>query len=112
MLISSTQKFIRVSPRKLQLVARPLIGLPIDDAVRRLTFADKTAAFPLIKAIKTAMGNAVSTHKAEVSGLTLASIQINAGTVIKRGLPVSRGQYHRIKKRTSHITVVLKTNLN
>jgi len=109
MLIKSTQKFIRTSPRKLRLVANAIKKFKPAEALIRLKFAEKSAADPISKALKTAISNAKNNYKINDTDLKFDSIMINPGPTLKRGRPVSRGQYHAIKKRMSHITIVLNS---
>ena len=76
------------------------------EAVKVLPFIGKGSALPLAKVIKTALANA---KQKDVDGadLVFSEIQIGEGPRLKRGIPVSRGQWHPILKRMSHITVVL-----
>ena len=106
--IISTQKFIRMSPRKLRLVADMVRELEPNRAVDTLPHVGKRAAEPLAKVIKTAIANAKQKGFSE-SDLTFKEIQINEGPTLKRGRAVSRGRWHPIMKRMSHIRVVLKT---
>ncbi len=109
MIIKSTQKFIRTSPRKLRLVANAIKRLNPADALAKLRYVEKAAAEPLSKALKTAISNAKNNYKINDSDLKFDSILINPGPTLKRGRPVSRGQYHAIKKRMSHITIILNS---
>lgn len=102
------QKYILVSPRK----ARPVV-----DAIKKmsplmaldvLSQIDKRAALPILKTIKQALANA-KVKGAEGSELSFKEIYISEGPRLKRGRPVSRGMWHPIKKRMSHIRVILMT---
>lgn len=111
MLIKAQQKFIRTSPRKLRLVAdaiKPAVSP--QRALVYLEYMDKKAAGPLSKVIKQALANATNNLKLPVDSLSIKEIQIGQGPTYKRGRPRSRGLYHPIAKRTSHITVVLETS--
>ncbi|MEJ2347774.1 MAG: 50S ribosomal protein L22 [Patescibacteria group bacterium] len=105
--IKSVQKFVKMSPRKLRLVASLVKGMTPTEAVARLPFSGKRAADPLVKTIKTAIANAKVKGIAE-SDLVFKEIQINEGPMLKRGRPVSRGMWHPYKRRMSHIRVVLE----
>ena len=85
-------------------------GLPASAALTRLRFVDKRAAEPVIRGIKTAVANAKNNFKQDENKLVVESVGVGVGPTLKRGKAVSRGQYHRIKKRTSHLTVTLKSN--
>lgn len=109
MLIKSTQKFIRTSPRKLRSVSDGIKGLNTSRALTMLGFTDKAASEAVLKTLKTAISDAKNNFKLDETKLKVREILINPGSIAKRGRPVSRGQYHQIKKRTSHITVVLES---
>ncbi len=109
MLIKSTQKYIRTSPRKLRLIANSLKGMSPQIALAKLKFAEKAAAELIAKVVKTGIANAKNNFKLDENKLLVKSIEINPGPTLKRGNPVSRGQYHQIKKRTSHISVTLES---
>lgn len=110
MLITAKQKFVRTSPRKLRLVADVVRGLESPTlAIVYLEQVRQRAAGILGKVIKTAIANATNNLKLDIGGLKLREIQIGEGPTYKRGRPVSRGRFHQIQKKTSHITVVLES---
>jgi len=109
MIIKSTQKFIRTSPRKLRLLVKSVIGLSPTEAITRLKFAPKRSAHLISKVIKTTISDAKNNFKLDPDSLTLHSIQIQVGPTLKRGRAVSRGRSHQIKKRMSHIHVTLES---
>ena len=106
--IIATQKYILASPKKLRPIADLARKLKPQEALLRLPFVGKRAAESLIKVIETALANAVNRGVA-IETLVFKEIQINEGPRLKRGQPVSRGQWHPIKKRMAHIRVILET---
>jgi large subunit ribosomal protein L22 len=106
--IKAEQKYLLLSPRKIRPVANLIKKLTPQAAVEKLPFVEKKASEPLIKVIKQAMANARNKGISE-SDLVFKEIQIGEGPRLKRGRPVSRGRWHPIKKRMSHIRVVLST---
>ena len=100
-------KYIRVSPRKLQLLVRSMSGMSPATAVDYLTLLNKSSALPLAKAIKSALSNAALKNVAKES-LQIDQIHVLAGSAMKRFRAVSRGRAHEYKKRMSHIKIVLK----
>jgi large subunit ribosomal protein L22 len=106
--IVQTQKFVRMSPRKLRLVADVVRELEPHRALDVLPHLGKRAATPIAKVIKTAIANAKQKGLSE-GDLVFKEIQIGEGATLKRGRPVSRGRWHPIKKRMGHIRVVLMT---
>ena len=106
MQIITTQRYIRMSPKKIRPVARVAASMTPEKAVETLPYLHKRSAEPLVKAIKTAMANAKDLG---VQGdLVFKEIQIGEGPMLKRGRPVSRGAWHSYKRRMSHIRVVLE----
>ncbi len=75
-------------------------------ALEMLPYSQKRASEPLVKAIKTAVANAQN-KGAQLDELVFKEIQITEGPRLKRGRPVSRGTWHPIIKRTSHIRIVV-----
>ena len=106
--ITSTQKFIRLSPRKVRPVVALIKKMTPSKAVEILPFVGKRSAMPLAKVIKTAIANAAQRGIGS-EDLVFKEIQIGEGPRLKRGQPVSRGRFHPIKKRMSHIRVTLMT---
>lgn len=106
--IIASQKYLLLSPRKIRPVVRLIKKLTPVEAVERLPFVGKKASEPLAKVIKQALANARNKGLAD-SDLIFKEIQIGEGPRLKRGRPVSRGQWHPIKKRMSHIRIVLET---
>lgn len=102
------QKYIRMSPRKLRLIADTIRDLTPAQALAHLKFMPKAAAEPMYKAVKAAVSNAKTNASVKIEQLRFAEIDIQTGFTIKRFRAVSRGQAHHIMKRTSHIRIVLK----
>lgn len=100
--------FIRISPRKMRLIADAVRGLKIDEAVEILKNLNKRAAGPLLLTLKQGIGNAVNNFKLDKESLVIKKLVIGKGPTYKRGQPVSRGQWHSIMKRTCHINMVLE----
>lgn len=99
---------IRISPRKMRLVAPLVRGLRVEDALNRLTFTPKNAARPIAQVIKNARADAVANYKLDGDKLKVREVSITEGPTYKRGRPVARGTYHPILKRTSHLKVTLE----
>lgn len=106
--MKTIQKYVRMSPRKLRLVADAVRELSPLEALSYLKFTHKAAAEPMYKAIKTAVSNAKTNFGIKPESLSFAEIDVQTGFTIKRFRAVSRGQAHHIMKRTSHIRIVLK----
>jgi large subunit ribosomal protein L22 len=112
MQIKAESKFIRISPRKIRLVADLVRPMALAEALNTLTHLRKRAATPLLKTLKQAQANAVNNHNLNKDSLTIQSIEVNEGSTYKRWQPVSRGRAHSIFKRTSHIRVILDSKPN
>lgn len=108
MQIKAEAKFIRVSPRKVRLVADLVRGMKPDQALLTLKNLNKQAAIPVYKTLKQAIANAVNNLNHAKDKLTIQSIEVNQGPIYKRWRPVSRGRAHSIQKKTSHIKIVLR----
>jgi large subunit ribosomal protein L22 len=103
---NATSKYVRVSTRKMRLVADAIRKLSPSAALLQLNAMPKVAAEPIAKVIASAMANAV-TKGIKSENLLFKRIEVMGGPVLKRWNPVSRGQAHAFKKRMTHICVVL-----
>lgn len=101
-------KNYRQSPRKVRLIADLVRGKKINEALAVLQFAEKRAAEPFAKVIKSAQANAVQAGE-DAEKLFIKMVAVNKGTVLKRFRARARGSAARINKRNSHITVELGT---
>ncbi|MGI6333055.1 MAG: 50S ribosomal protein L22 [Saccharofermentanales bacterium] len=101
-------KYVRVAPRKVNVVVDLIKGKPIDEAYAILKYTPKAASPVLEKLLKSAEANAVNNNSLSRDALYVADCYANQGPVLKRIIPRARGSASRIYKRTSHITVVLK----
>lgn len=105
----AVQKFIKMGPRKLRLVADSVRSLTPSRALEVLPFVTKRAASPIAKVIGTAMANARVKNMDETR-LIFKTLEINEGPRLKRFRAVSRGRAHSYIRQMSHIKVVLTTN--
>lgn len=101
-------KFVRISPRKVGIVADLIRNKPVGHAMAILRQTPKAASPILEKLLVSAMANAENNHNMDVSKLYVAQVYANGGPILKRIMPRAQGRAFRIFKRTSHITVVLK----
>ena len=104
----ATAKYIRITPRKMKIVADLIKGQSIDDAYAILMYTPKAASPVLTKVLKSAEANAVNNNGLNRENLYVADAYANPGPIIKRYIPRARGSASSIKKRTSHVTIVLK----
>ena len=104
----ATAKFVRVSTRKTRLVAKNIVGLPVEDAVNILKFTPNKGAVVLNKVLHSAIANAEQKPGSDVDALVVKQVIVNEGPTWKRFMPRAQGRATRILKRTSHITVILE----
>ncbi len=104
----ATLKFARISPRKMQIVLDLIRNQPADKALAILKFTPKSACEYLEKLLKSAIANAENNHNMDSSKLYVAECFACPGPILKRIRPKDHGRAHRILKRTSHVTLVLK----
>ena len=98
----ATLNTYRQSPRKVRLVADLVRGKKVEDALTLLAFVPKRAGLPLYKLISSAQANAE-----EKKNLVVKKITVDAGPILYRRRPRSRGMANPIRKRTSHVSVML-----
>ena len=101
----ATLKHYRQSPRKVRLVADMVRGKSAADAVETLRFTTKRAAKAVRKLIESAQANA--RQKGMSDDLMIDTITVNEGVTLFRSMPAAMGQMKVIRKRTSHVNVVL-----
>lgn len=104
----ATLKFARISPRKMQIVLDMIRNQPADKALAILKFTPKSGCEYLEKLLKSAIANAENNHSMDGSKLYVAECYACPGPILKRIRPKDHGRAHRILKRTSHVTLVLK----
>jgi large subunit ribosomal protein L22 len=103
-------RFLRMSARKIRRVADLIKGKKVDQALDILAFTPQVAALPLEKTIRSATANALSvtgTAKLKAEDLFIKKVIIDGGPIMKRIRPTGMGRAFRIRKRTSHITIVV-----
>ena len=100
-------KYARISARKVKIVIDLIRGKSVDEALAILKYTPK-AASPLVeKVLKSAIANAENNHNMDRSKLVVSEIYANQGPTMKRIRAATQGRANRIRKRTSHIEVVL-----
>ncbi len=100
-------KFQRVSPRKARLVAKNVVGLDVEKALNILRFTPNKPAGILFGVVKSALANASQLGGVDVDAMVVKEIVVNEGPTWKRFMPRAQGRATKIRKRTSHITVIL-----
>jgi large subunit ribosomal protein L22 len=100
---------IRISPRKVRMVVDTVRGKSVSQALSILGFTRKKAALPVQKLLKSAVANAVENGGInDVETLVIDCIMVDEGPTLKRYMPRARGRATPIRKRTSHIRIVLR----
>ena len=107
MLVRSTTKYARISPKKARDVAREIQGLAVSDALDALTYTPKKSAHLIGKTLKSAIANAENNHDLSADELIIKEAVIGEGPTLKRFKPRARGSAGAIRKRTSHIFITL-----
>ena len=105
---NATLKYARISSRKVKIVADLIKGKDIDEALAILKYTPKASSEMLEKLLKSAIANAENNHNMAHEKLYVADIFANQGPTLKRIRPAAKGSAVRIRKRTSHVTIVLK----
>lgn len=101
-------RYVRISPRKVQIVCDLIRGKSVKQANAILQTTPKAASEPLLKLMKSVAANAENNHSMDPEKLYVAEVFACPGPIIKRMMPRAQGRSYRINKRTSHITVVVK----
>jgi large subunit ribosomal protein L22 len=106
--IVAFSRSIRISPRKVRLVADGIRNLPLAKALNVLAMTQKRGATVLNSVLKSAIANALNNSKKKEESLTIKGIEVWDGTAIKRFHASTRGRAHPYKKRSSHIKIILE----
>ncbi len=105
--VTSTYKFARVSARKARDVTREIQGLPVSAALDILNFTPRKSAYLIGKTMKAALADAENNFELAIDGLYVKEATVGEGPTFKRYKPRARGSASPIRKRTSHIRIVL-----
>ena len=105
--VRAVAKYIRMSSTKIQQVADLIRGKSVREALAILRYSPKGSGLPISKVVKSAVANAEHNYELDTDKLYIAKIMIDQGPTIKRFKPRAMGRADRIRKRTSHITVVV-----
>ena len=101
-------RFVRVTPLKARRVVDLVRGLPVDDALATLRFAPQAAAETVHKTLSSAIANAETVENLDRASLVITKATVDEGPTLKRFRPRAQGRAYRIRKRTSHITLVVQ----
>ena len=108
MKVLAVAKGVRISPRKVQVVASLVRGRTVADALVILEHVPRRAAVDVLKTIKSAAANADNNHNVKPEGLKIAEISVTPGQRLKRYRPASHGRALPFQRKTSHIRVVVE----
>jgi|JI61114BRNA_FD_contig_71_1145738_length_7385_multi_3_in_0_out_0_15 large subunit ribosomal protein L22 len=101
-------KMVRISPRKLNLVAQSIRGLRAEKAVNELTFSRKRISDDVLKCLQSAIANAENNHNLDIDSLVVAEAHVGKNLVMKRTSTRARGRSVRIEKPFSQLTIVVR----
>jgi len=107
MAAKAVARFVRISPRKLRLIMDKIRGNSVEEALNKLSFAPQKGARIIKKLIDSAVANAGQNSELDVDSLYIKRIFADEGPTLKRWRPRAMGRATRIRKRTSHLTVIL-----
>ncbi len=100
-------KYLRIAPRKVQIVADLIRGKDVGTAMAILMQTPKAASEPMIKLLKSAVANAENNFNMDVEKLYVSQVFATPGPILKRMMPRAQGRAYRINKRTSHVTLAV-----
>lgn len=100
-------RYVRVTPMKARRVIDLIRGMNVADAQAMLKFAPQAASEPIGKVLDSAVANAANNHAMDPRSLVISQAFVDEGPTMKRIRPRAQGRAYRIRKRSSHITVVV-----
>ncbi len=105
--IKAKAKYIRMSPKKVRLLAGLVRGLNVKAAIEQLNFSGKKAALPVSKLIESAIANAEHNFEMDKNNLFVKEISVDEAPMLHRWTPKAHGRAGAIRKRNSHINLIL-----
>jgi len=105
--VKASLKYLKISPRKTRLVTGLVKGLSVQEAEAQLIYNKKRSSEPIRKLLKSVVSNAENNFHLNKENLFIKLIRVDEGPALKRYRPRARGAVYTIKKRTSHISIVL-----
>lgn len=100
-------RYVRIAPRKARQVLDEIRGKRVDEAVAILRHTPRAAAEVLLKVLNSAVANAENNHELNREKLVVSKAFVDQGTTLKRIRPRAQGRAFLIRKRTSHITIIV-----
>ncbi len=104
----ATARFVRATPQKARRVVDVVRGLPAEEALAVLAYAPQEVAVTVRKVLASAVANAEAGEHLDTSRLVVTKAFVDEGSTMKRFRPRAQGRAFRIRKRTSHITIVVQ----
>jgi large subunit ribosomal protein L22 len=104
-------RYVRVTPMKARRVIDLIRGMNAADAQAVLRFAPQAASEPIGKVLDSAIANATNNHAMDARGLVVSAAFVDEGPTMKRIRPRAQGRAYRIRKRSSHITVIVSDGI-
>jgi len=108
MAITAKLQHLKITARKVRLVADLVRNKSVIDAEAILRFTSKKASLPMLKLLRSAMATVKNTYKQNPADFYVATLMVNDGPMQDRVFPRSRGRADKIQKRSSHITMILE----
>jgi len=106
--VKAIHRYARISDQKARQVTRAITGMPVSKAISVLNFTPKKAALLVGKVLRSAVANAEHNHEIDADTLYVKSAVATTAGMLRRMMPRARGSADTIKKRMSHITVVVE----
>ncbi len=104
-------RYVRTTPMKCRRVVDLVRGLPVQEALDILRFAPQAASEPVGKVLASAIANAEHNKNLDAASLFISQAYVDEGPTLKRFRPRAQGRAYRIRKRTSHITIVVEARV-
>jgi large subunit ribosomal protein L22 len=104
-------RYVRISPFKMRRVLSLVKGKPVNEALDVLHFIPQNARIPIEKAIRSAvanLGNIEEGQRVDLHDIYIKAASVDQGPTLKRFRPMSMGRAGRIRKRTSHLIIVIE----
>lgn len=109
--VKAVSKYIMGSPIKMRRVVNSVRGMRAQDALQVLALLPQAAAVPVYKTVKSALANAEENYALEAEDMVIAQIQVDEGPRLRRARYGARGRFKPVRKRLSHITVILEEKM-
>jgi large subunit ribosomal protein L22 len=107
--VRANLRYLRITPRKVRVVADLIRGKKVGAALAQLAYVEKRAALPVAKLLRSAVANADQASKGQldVDQLYVLELQVGQGPSLRRFMPRAMGRAFKVLKKTSHVSVVV-----